>query len=386
MHDLGANTEAACMDAAANQKCRDRKFSMSRRSTQVLKAILSALHYSGADGLVAPFTAGNGVIFMLHQVTPGKPADFEPNRILKVTPEFLESVILQVRAAGFDIISMDDLPERLAAPVDGRPFAVFTLDDGYKDNREFAYPVFKRHKAPFTIYVAADFADGRGDLWWLTLEEAIRRLPEVTLDMDGARRHFALRTSDQKDRAFHGIYWWLRSLDEPSARAITHRLACDADFDPNAFCRDLVMAWDEIRALAADPLVTIGAHTSTHYALSKLTDAEARREITESAHRIEAELGRPCRHFSYPYGCESSAGEREFSIAREHGFATAVTTRKGLLQGAHSDALWALPRLSLNGDFQDSRYIKVLLSGAPFAFWNAVQRIGGRRAATLTIQ
>nr|HPG89695.1 polysaccharide deacetylase family protein [Hyphomicrobium sp.] len=137
----------------------------------------------------------------------------------------------------------------------------------------------------------------------------------------------------------------------------------------------------EIRALAADPLVTIAAHTCTHYVLSKLTDAEAHREIAESAQRIETELGRPCRHFSYPYGCEKSAGEREFEIARSLGFETAVTTRKGLLHTSHEQSMWALPRLSLNGDFQDTRYVKVLLSGAPFAFWNAVQRFSAQKAA-----
>lgn len=354
---------------------------MSRRSTQLFKAALSALHYSGADSLIAPFTAGNGVIFMLHQVCSDAPAEFDPNRILKVTPEFLESVILQVRAAGFDIISMDDVADRLKAGDEARPFAVFTLDDGYKDNRDFAYPVFKRHNAPFTIYVAADFADGRGDLWWLTLQEALSILPEVTLDIDGVDRHFALATPEQKDRAFHIIYWWLRSLDETLARAITHRLSRDAGFDPKAFCRDLVMTWDELRALAADPLVTIGAHTATHYALAKLTDAQVRDEMTTSARRIESEMGRPCLHFSYPYGCEKSAGEREFRIARELGFQTAVTTRKGLLHSDHADDLFALPRLSLNGDFQDTRYIKVLLSGAPFAFWNVMQRWSGDRVA-----
>jgi peptidoglycan/xylan/chitin deacetylase (PgdA/CDA1 family) len=358
---------------------------MPRRSTKLFKAALSALHYTGADGLIAPFTAGNGVIFMLHHVTPDAPRDFEPNRILKVTPEFLESVIVQVRQSGFDIIALDDVPERLKAAADARPFAVFTLDDGYKDNRDFAYPVFKRQAVPFTIYVPADFADGRGDLWWLSLEEALRRMDSVTLDIDGAVKQFSLKSTAEKDAAFDEIYWWLRSIPEDKARGITHRLARDANFDPFAFCRELVMGWDELRNFAADPLVTIGAHTCTHMALAKLSDADARAEMSTSIQRIESELKRPCRHFSYPYGCENSAGEREFAIAAELGLATAVTTRKGLLHSVHSDELTALPRLSLNGDFQDARYVKVLLSGAPFAFWNAFSRFGPQRAATVAV-
>ena len=356
---------------------------MSRHSNRLFKAALSALHYSGADGLLAPFTAGNGVIFMLHQVTPEAPRAFEPNRILKVTPEFLDGVVRQVRDLGFDFISLDAVPERLSAPVSDRPFAVFTLDDGYKDNRDFAYPVFKRHGVPFTVYVPTDFADGRGDLWWLSLEEAIRRLPAITLNMEGQRRYFTLATTAEKDAAFEEIYWWLRTLPEIRARAITHNLARQAAFDPFSFCRDLVMGWAELRNFAADPLVTIGAHTRTHLALAKLSEAEVRSEIDDGVRRIEVELGRPCRHFSYPYGDETSAGQREFDIAAKLGIATAVTTRKGLLHMSHVDALTALPRLSLNGDFQDPRYIKVLLSGAPFAFLNALNRFGPSRSATV---
>lgn len=347
---------------------------MLRQSTNIMKAALQALHYSGVDKLISPFTAGSGVIFMLHQVSPETPRAFNPNRILKVTPEFLESVIKQVRAAGFKIIGIDELPDQLKSPR-GQPFAVFTLDDGYKDNRDFAYPIFKRHHAPFTIYVASDFADGTGDLWWLTLEEALHRLPEVTLEMDGVRKRFILGSINEKDAAFEEIYWWLRAIPEDRARAITHRLAREAGFDFGDFCRDLVMTWDELRDLAADPLVTIGSHTRAHFALAKLSEAQARSQIKSCIERIEAELGRPCGHFSYPYGCEQSAGEREFAIASELGLRTAVTTRKGLLHTNHATTLSALPRLSLNGDYQDARYVKVLLSGAPFALWNAIAQL-----------
>jgi len=352
---------------------------MSRRTTKALKTVLSALHYSGADRLAAPFTGGDGVIFMLHQVVPGEPRGFDPNGILKVTPEFLDGVIRQVRGSGFEIIALDEVKARLQGDSAGRkPFAVFTLDDGYKDNRDFAYPVFKRHDASFTIYVPTAYADGHGELWWLAFEEALRRLPHVDVDCDGVVRSYSLATDAEKSRAFHELYWWLRKIPEEPARAVVRALAEKAGFEVASLCRELVMDWNEIRALADDPLVTIAAHTSNHFALAKLRPEDARREIADSVARVEQELGKPVRHFSYPYGDEGSAGQREFEIARDLGIETAVTTRKGLLRNGHADAMTALPRLSLNGDYQDIRYVKVLLSGLPFALRDGVKTLGRR--------
>ncbi|MBN9291936.1 MAG: polysaccharide deacetylase, partial [Hyphomicrobium denitrificans] len=48
---------------------------------------------------------------------------------------------------------------------------------------------------------------------------------------------------------------------------------------------------------------------------------------------------------------------------------------KGLIRAAHADAMTALPRLSLNGDYQDARYVKVLLSGLPFALRDGVKAL-----------
>lgn len=347
---------------------------MDRHGTKLVKAALAAAHYIGADGLLAPWTRGLGVIFMLHHVRPEAPAAFEPNRILKVTPAFLDDVIQQVRQAGFDTIPLDDVPARLAAGSDCAPFAVFTLDDGYKDNRDFAYPVFKRNGVPFTIYVPTDYADGKGDLWWLVLEAAIARAPHVCVQMDGAMRHFTTATASEKGVAFDTIYWWLRRLPEDRARHVVAELAQSIGYDATALCAELVMSWDELRDLARDPLLTVGAHTKRHLALAKLPAETAVREMSDSIARIERELDRPCRHFSYPYGCPRSAGRREFEMAERLGLATAVTTRKGLILGQHARSPMALPRFSLNGDYQDVRYTKVMLSGAPFALWNAVSR------------
>lgn len=354
---------------------------MSRRSTALLKTALAAVHYSGAGDLFAPYTRGAGVIFMLHQVDPSPPHEFEPNRILKVTPSFLDHVLCEVIDAGFDVIHLDQVRERLERGQGARPFACFTLDDGYRNNRDCAYPVFRRHGAPFTVYVPSDFADGNGDFWWLTLEKILRTAPSITLAMRGEAHHFRLSTAPEKDSAYHAIYWWLRELPELQARAVVAELAAIHGIDPQKEHRDLIMSWDELREFADDPLVTIGAHTRGHFALAKLDEDEARAEMAESIARIEQELGRPCRHFSYPYGCERSAGAREFRIAEELGLETAVTTQKGLLHADHAHDLTALPRLSLNGDFQDMRYVKALLSGLPFALMNTLKRYAQPRAS-----
>ena len=109
--------------------------------------------------------------------------------------------------------------------------------------------------------------------------------------------------------------------------------------------------------------------------LAKWPIAEAREEMKRSREVIEAALGTQCEHFAFPVGDKGSAGAREFKLAAEVGFKTALTTRPGVLYPEHREHLTALPRVSLNGHFQATRFVDVFLSGAPFALWNGFKRV-----------
>ena len=291
-----------------------------------------------------------------------------------MTPDFLDAVLDQVQDAGLDVISLDDAVQRIKDG-DDRRFACFTFDDGYRDNLEYAYPLFKRRSLPLTLYVPTDYPDGNGELWWLALEEIVARASELELCRDNTLWRLPASTVPEKIRAFEEIYWYLRDLDEATQRRVVRVLAERHDVDMAADCTRLIMNWDEIRTMAADPLVTIGAHTKGHFAIAKLSEAKAMEEMTGSADRIERELGVRPAHFSFPYGDAESAGPRDFAMARQAGFKTAVTTRKGMLFPDHRRHLTALPRVSLNGDYQSLTYTAVYLSGAPFALWNRFQQV-----------
>ncbi|HML11939.1 MAG TPA: polysaccharide deacetylase family protein, partial [Xanthobacteraceae bacterium] len=112
-----------------------------------------------------------------------------------------------------------------------------------------------------------------------------------------------------------------------------------------------------------------------HVRLAKVAEKTARAEMRQSAAVIESALGRRPMHLAYPVGDATSAGPREFAIARELGFKTAVTTRPGVLFPEHRAHPTALPRISLNGEYQQLRYVEVLLSGAATAIVNKFRRL-----------
>lgn len=349
----------------------------SSRRHRLFAAAFAGLDAVGAHRWLAPAARGLGLILTFHHVRPEPPEAFAPNRILSITPDFLDRTLRALKAGGVEIVGLDAVPERLANPRPERPFAVLTFDDGYRDNLVHAAPVLARHGAPWTLFVTSDFAQGRGRLWWIELERAIARLDRVRLpaDGDGAVAILAAGTAEEKSAAFEALYRRLRAGPETRLREEIAGLCREAGFAEGEIAAELCLGWDELRAMARDPALTIGAHTVGHPMLAKHDAGTAAAEIAQGRARIEAALGRPVRHLSYPVGDPGSAGAREFAMAREQGFATAVTTRPGHLFAGHARHLHALPRVSVNGCHQTEAALAGLISGVPFLAWNRLRRL-----------
>jgi len=348
---------------------------MKQLRNTVIRAGLEALYFSGAHVLLRPIFSGVGAIFMLHHVRPRSEAAFQPNRHLEITPDFLRAMLGHLRARGIDIVTMDEVHQRLIERNFKSRFACFTLDDGYRDNRDHALPLMREFDAPCAVYVASDFASGSGRLWWIALEMAIAKSDAIEVTMGGVATRFDTATAHAKQVAFDRMHDWLRTLPEHDLHREIATLCARYRIDQAAICRDRCMSWDELQAFAADPLVTVGAHSITHCNLARQSEATAREELTLSRTRIEAALQRPAIHLAYPYGDKPAAGPREFALARAAGYKTAVTTRPGMVFPESADHMTALPRVSLNGNYQDARILPVLTSGAATAMWNGFRRV-----------
>ncbi len=334
-----------------------------RRGT--ITAALEAIAAAGY-GTTPSEAAGRGVIFTLHHVRPSQQLDHDPNGHLSISPEFLDAAIRQMKRIGYRPVHLLDIPDLLAVPDDGSRFFAVTLDDGYRDNARFAAPVFRRHGVPYTIFLTKGFVERTRTIWWETAEVLTREVDAFAFDFGKGMTDVPCRTAAQKKHAFDRLTQFMATLYEDEAVARLDATASEAGIDPMSIVDFEVMTVEEVQALRRDPLCAFGAHTVTHCDLARLPLARLRSEIVRSMDAVENWSGRRPLAFAYPYGSRSAFGPREQRAVLDAGLKLAVTTRPGVLDSESLRTLAALKRISLNGYYQQTRYVRALVSGVPF--------------------
>lgn len=313
-----------------------------------------------------PNARGLGAIFTLHHVQPRKSRPLQPTGHLEVTPDFLGEAIERLFAEGYEFIPLDDVPARIAKP-SRQPFAAFTLDDGYRNNAEHALPVFAHHGVPFTVFITRGFAERTHSLWWETLAELLGRARELSFDFGAGTETLDLTSEARKFDAFDRFSDYVGITDETIAVAKIDALARRHGVEPLEITADLTMDPQELRTLSSHPLASLGAHTLSHRAVARLSPEEARMEMQQSADYVEGLTGTRPLSIAFPYGSRQAVSDRDQAIARELGFTVGVTTQPGTLSEKSAARLTGLPRISLNGYYQQPRYVSALASGIPFA-------------------
>jgi peptidoglycan/xylan/chitin deacetylase (PgdA/CDA1 family) len=331
------------------------------------RARIELAYFSGYARLKQRRSGGAGVILKFERVRPRSFRRFQPNRSREITPRFLDRAIRGLKRWNFDLISMDEVCRRAVTMPGANRFASLTFDGGCKDVIASAYPVLARHGVPFTVYLPTAFPDGLGEAWWLALEAIIARENRISLVIDGKERRFSTSDTSEKNQAYDFLASWMRTLAPPDLSHAIHDLCTRYSVDPAVLSRGLSMDWCDLARLARDPLVTIGSATVNYHPLSNLREAEAGREIAMGKAVAEAALDRDVRHFAYPQGDRGSWHRRHAAMAREAGFASAVSAIPGVIASNGDTNLYALPRIAWDGRQRSLRVLRVLASGAMFA-------------------
>ena len=119
------------------------------------------------------------------------------------------------------------------------------------------------------------------------------------------------------------------------------------------------MSWEQIRELQSSG-VTIGSQTHTHPHMHRLSDEEARAEISTSNGRFIEELGLRPELFAYPYGEYS---QFVIDAVKDAGFRAAFGQNSGIMHSA--DDQFQLPRFAFNEAYGTIDRLKLAVDGLP---------------------
>jgi len=309
-------------------------------------------------------TKSQVAILMYHRISPHKDSwslePLSPREFEKQIAYFYRNYeIVPLERLASDVNQGDTLPDRAV---------IITLDDGYKDNYLYAYPVLKKYNVPATIFLATRHITTGELFWWDKVGYIVNNSNVTQLDLDELGS-FSFSSATDKHQTGLKIIDKLKKLPDEKKNALIEKLVsiCEVEIPPD-LGRDFILSWEEVKEMSSSG-ISFGAHTVNHPILTNLPLEQAKWEITQSKRDIEEKLGTKVTTFSYPNG-NFNAGVVE--LVQEAGFSCAVSVLPGRLISL-KDNPYCLSRI---GAIEDFNKLKVLLCG----LWGDLQGILRRGA------
>ena len=260
-------------------------------------------------------------------------------------------------AQSYPVISMDFLSQNFDKweniPDDS---FVITLDDGWIDFHDTAYPVLSRLKVPATVYLTTGFVSSECSYWQERLNKLflpilankkvflgtdnIISTPEINLKLKDL-----ISKSDGKPIIFKFIDYLKKFTDDIILKTIS---------DLEAFLKEQAIMiredthrsfvnWNEIDSMK-DSNISFGSHTVNHPILTNEQTDVIEDEIRRSKEIIEKETGRDVLHFCYPNGDYNDGIKEIVSVS----YKSACATNSGFV--SKDSDIYALNRIGINDE------------------------------------
>ena len=293
--------------------------------------------------IINKYYSGTGTILMLHRVSNFETNKIFPNENLKVSPQFLDKFICNLKSNKYKLISIDELLENLNLKKEIKKQIVFTLDDGYLDNYLNAYPIFKKHNVPFTIYLCSGLIERTINAWWHDVEDIISENDIIKYE----NKIIVCKTKKEKLNAFFKLRSKILILNKKQYFIKMNSFLKNNNINSKKNVSNLFMEWKHVIELSSDKLVTIGSHTKNHFPMNQLSKKQIIDEVIGANEQIENKINKKVNHFAFPYGTINEVEKKEIEVLNNLGFKSIVTARNGNVYKKHLNYKYCLPRIML---------------------------------------
>lgn len=243
----------------------------------------------------------NLAIVTYHHIDEGEAGAFDPE-VADATPAQFRRQLEALVRHGTPITMA-----QLVAALDGAPLppnpVMVTFDDGYRSCHDVALPILQRVGVPATFFVSTSFVTERRLYWWERIAVLLAHATRDTASLP----YPSLRAMDRRDPALRGqLVAMIKNTPHLDVDRFLGDLCTGFGVEWSVaiearFADQLIMSWDQIRALAAAGMA-VESHGRRHRVLQTLDEIELADELRGSRAELEAQLRRPVHAIAYPVG------------------------------------------------------------------------------------
>jgi peptidoglycan/xylan/chitin deacetylase (PgdA/CDA1 family) len=230
-------------------------------------------------------------------------------------------------SANFECITISEIAARIKSGqriARGKPVACVTVDDGYADFYEIAFPILKRYQVPASFYVTTGFVDGDCWFWYDRLEWIVSHSVDNKVTSDG-RIYSSAEWNGDKAKVWGLLVSDYLKKDGSDIENLLQDLSSQVGVQVPQTAPEHYKAvtWDQLREMR-EAGIEIGGHTVNHYSLGRLDAQDVMDELKTCRNRLADELGEAPKAFCYPNGQPADIPADYAKVLREAGFESSV--------------------------------------------------------------
>lgn len=226
-----------------------------------------------------------------------------------------------------------------------------TIDDGYLDMYQWAWPELVKRNLTATFFVTTGFVDRMHWLWPDQLEYVLKQTLQTscTISIAGELKKLSLENKCERSKVWRLFTDHCIQIEDGQRRSflklVQEKLAVEL---PSTLPVEYAaVTWEHLHEMQKSG-IEIGSHTVHHSILSKVSPELLKREIYDSKKILEERLAKQVVTFCYPNSGQNDINETVVTAVKSAGYNGAVF---GTDLGAWDR--YKVPRMLISNDYSD---------------------------------
>lgn len=329
-------------------------------SMLAVTGLLKLLHYKNRKKIC---------VLMLHGVMKeNKKSSWLPLRSQLEPDEFKRTLTLLSEL--YQFVTVEQVTDMLEGKVDFIDNALlFTFDDGYRNNIDYALPICKQFGIKPILFIATDHVEYCLPFWFDRLDYALQQNMGRVITISHSDQYYSFDATSRI--ALLNSYKQFRDevksnyTDDIEMNKLFNALSDELELRSGKALRDIcnkddwsaIVSWESLFKEVNEKSLDVGSHTVNHLRLDSLSEDKACFELEESKRLIEDKLSIACNYFCYPNG---NYNKKSISLVNGSGYRAAFSTDVGLCQS--KDDLMTLKRFNFPSNKTKSELMYLLNS------------------------